>query len=153
MNTYQHLKYTLEEREKHNREGSGSYSSKRIGKTITWLYSCGTFRSNRKGCPAYGYTQERAVILLWLWQNNWPVTLISTKSDTTTTNSVVHKTWDGTTATYSCPDLLVLYNENMGGVDCNDQLRGYYHVQYKCSNTTSMWFGSCFTWESRTLTY
>ena len=32
----------------------------------------------------------------------------------------------------NCPQSVSLYNKYMGGVDHNDQLRGYYHVRLKC---------------------
>ena len=36
------------------------------------------------------------------------------------------------TTPVNCPQSISLYNEHMGGVDQNDQLRGYYHVRLKC---------------------
>lgn len=110
------------------------------------LYSCGTLRSNRKGFPALlkpvvkkglhtrgsSKTYQQGNLTVTVWQDNRPVTLISTNSDPTATSSVVRKSRDGTTATYSCPNSVALYNKNMGGVDRSDQLRGYYHVRYKC---------------------
>ena len=35
----------------------------------------------------------------------------------------------GSTIEVACPSSVVLYNRYMGGVDCNDQLRQYYHVR------------------------
>ena len=66
-----------------------------------------------------------------MWQDNRPVTLISTDSDPTTTSSVQRKKRDGTSTSYSCPNSLALYKQYMGGVDRNDQLRGCYHVRQK----------------------
>ena len=110
------------------------------------LYSCGTLRSNRKGFPALlkpvvkkglgtrgnNKTYQQGNLTVSVWQDNRPVTLISTNSDPTTTSFVERKNRDGTTSTYSCPNSLALYNQYMGGVDRNDQLRGYYHVRLKC---------------------
>jgi len=84
---------------------------------------------NKRG-ESRTYQQDNLTISVW--QDNRPVVLISTCSDPTTTNSVLRKGRDGTTATYSCPNSLALYNQHMGGVDRNDQLRGYYHVRLKC---------------------
>ena len=38
----------------------------------------------------------------------------------------------------------MLYNTNMGGVDHNDQLRGYYHVRLKCRKFYKYIFWSVF---------
>ena len=38
---------------------------------------------------------------------------------------------DGTSVSVSCPLSIQLYNKYMGGVDRNDQLRGYYSVRLK----------------------
>ena len=118
------------------------------------LYSCGTLRSNCKSFPALlkpvvkkglhtrgsskTYQHEHPTVTVW--QDNRLVTLISTNSDPT--SSVVCKNRDGTAATYSCPDLLALYSQNMGGADHNDQLCGYYHVWYKCRKSYKyvFWF-------------
>ena len=45
---------------------------------------------------------------------------------------MTRKRKDGSRQSYSCPTSVALYNQNMGGVDHNDQLRGYYHVRLKC---------------------
>ena len=41
-----------------------------------------------------------------------------------------------------CPQSMKLYNQFMGGVDHNDQLRGYYNVRLKCKKfyTYIFWF-------------
>ncbi len=110
------------------------------------LYSCGTLRTNRKGFPAAlkvpakkGFkergdstTYQRGNLTLSVWQDNRPVVVIATNSDPTTPETVTRKQKDGTSTPYPCPSSIALYNRHMGGVDHNDQLRGYYHVRLKC---------------------
>ena len=47
-------------------------------------------------------------------------------------DSVSRKHKDGSSNTYPCPPAVAEHNRKMGGVDNNDQLRGYYHVHLKC---------------------
>ena len=110
------------------------------------LYSCGTLRANRRGFPdalrvpakkglrdrGDSKTYQRGNLTVCVWQDNCPVVVIATNSDPTTTETVTRKKRDGTNATYPCPASVALYNRYMGGVDQNDQLRGYYHVRLKC---------------------
>lgn len=67
-----------------------------------------------------------------MWQDNKPVSVIATNSDPTKLQSVTRKHKDGTSHTYPCPAAVADYNKHMGGVDNNDQLRGYCHVRLKC---------------------
>ena len=48
------------------------------------------------------------------------------------TTTVNRRNKDGTTVAVPCPVCVALYNMYMGGVDHADQLRGYYHVRWKC---------------------
>ena len=110
------------------------------------LYGCGTLRSNRKGFPPQlkplvkkGFkergesrTCQSDNLTVSLWQDNKPVTVIATDSDPTQMDSVSRKHKDGSSHTYPCPPAIGEYNRKMGGVDNNDQLRGYYHVCLKC---------------------
>ena len=57
--------------------------------------------------------------------------VVTTNSDPKTPTQVFRKNKDGTRDLISCPQSLALYNKFMGGVDRNDQLRGY-HVRLKC---------------------
>ena len=50
----------------------------------------------------------------------------------TKADSVLRRQKDGTRIEFSSPESVSLYNKYMGGVDLNDQLRGYYHVTLKC---------------------
>ena len=112
------------------------------------LYGCGTVRTNRKGFPSElkpivkKGMKERGEsktlqsvqsknLTVSVWQDNKPVTLVATNSNPTMEDRVSRKQRDGSSIAVSCPQSIVLYN-NMGGVDNNDQLRGYYHVRLKC---------------------
>ena len=119
------------------------------------LYSCGTIRSNRKGFPAEikgtakkgmkersdSSTVQSNNLTVSVWQDNKHVTVAATNSDPTVEAQVSRKQRDGTGIVVSCLQSIVLYNMNMGGVDNNDQLRGYYHVRLKCQKFISMSFG------------
>lgn len=78
-----------------------------------------------------------------VWQDNRPVTVAATNSDPTVEAQVVRKKHDGSTIRVRCPQSVVLYNKFVGGVDDNDQLKDYYHVQLKCRKFYKYIFGSC----------
>ena len=54
-----------------------------------------------------------------------------TLSQSEETKDIKRRLKDGTTMTIKCTDSIVSYNSNMGGVDHNDQLRGYYNIPLK----------------------
>ena len=65
-----------------------------------------------------------------LWQDNRPVVIVSTNCDPSQTTTVRHDN-NGTSNSIPCPMSVYLYNKYMGGLDHNDQLRGYYNVRLK----------------------
>lgn len=103
-------------------------------------YSCGTMRSDRKGFPhslkptvksGFKNRGDHKVVTcgnlsITVWQDSKPLCCCSTNSDLTVT-SVNRKQKDGSIETFRCPNPIALYNSKMGGVDRNDQLRGYYN--------------------------
>ena len=109
------------------------------------LYGCGTMRANRKGFPqelkpvvkkglkerGESKTFQSKNLTVAVWQDTKTVTMAATNSDPTIEQHVMRKK-DGSTVSVRCPHSVVLYNKYMGGVDHNDQLRGYYHVRLKC---------------------
>ena len=116
---------------------------------MSGLYGCGTVRINRKGFPSElkpvvkkGMKErgdsksvqslQSKNLTVSVWQDIKPVTVVATNSDPTVEAQVCSKQRDGSSIAVSCPQPIVLYNTNMGGVDHNDQLRGYYHVRLKC---------------------
>ena len=110
------------------------------------LYACGTIRSNRKGFPKdlkpvvkkgmkeRGDSQTRQYnnLTVSVWQDSKAVSVAATNGDATVDVQVLRKKKDGTRTPVKCPQSISLYNKYMGGVDHNDQLRGYYHVRLKC---------------------
>ena len=109
------------------------------------IYSCGTLRANRKGFPSdlktavkkcfkeRGASQTRQCenLTVSVWQDNRPVTVIATNASPLEQCTVQRKTRDGTKLDIECPQSVVQYNKYMGGVDYNDQLRGYYGIRTK----------------------
>ena len=67
-----------------------------------------------------------------LWQDKQRVLVAATNADPTSEVQVLRKNKDGSRTAVRCPPAVALYNRYMGGVDRNDQLRGYYHVRLKC---------------------
>ena len=110
------------------------------------LYGCGTIRTDRKGFPnmlkmiAKKGFQDRGDsktlqcqnVTVTVWQDSRTVTAAATNVDPTQTVEVMRKKKDGSKVAVKCPQSIALYNKYMGGVDHNDQLRGYYHVRLKC---------------------
>ena len=62
--------------------------------------------------------------------DNKPVTVMSTNTQPSATGSVLRRQ-DGSRIAVCCPEAVISYNSNMGGVDRGDQLRGYYNCCIK----------------------
>lgn len=65
------------------------------------------------------------------WKDNKVVTVMSTTSQPSATGTVLRRQRDGTRVSVPCPEAILTYNRNMGGVHRGDQLRGYYNCRVK----------------------
>ena len=107
-------------------------------------YGCGTIRTNRKNFPSEMSEQAKKFqrggsafrqcgnTVATSWKDNRVVNVASTLSDPTQQTTVQRQQKDGQRITVECPLCVALYNKYMGGVDFNDQLRGSYHIRWKC---------------------
>lgn len=123
------------------------------------LHSCGTLRTNRKGFPvAFEVCQRRVStrgkskirqqsnIMVSVWQENRPVVLIATNSNLNTTNSVLCKNNDGMSKSYPCPK----FTSSISTWAVWTKMTSFMATTTYSSNagnTTSMYFGSCLTWQ------
>ena len=108
------------------------------------IYACGTLRLNRVGYPIdlkplakKGFTtrgeykqRQDGNLLLSLWQDNKTVSVISTNCQPGE-GVVKRRQKDGSKKSFPCPINIIDYNQYMGGVDHNDQIRQYYSVRLK----------------------
>ena len=123
------------------------------------LYGCGTIRIHRKGFPdelkpyvKCGFSERGESMVLQsqqytnltacVWQDTKPVTVVATNSQSVPLRFVHRKQKNGDKKQYPCPESICLYNQYMGGVDINDQLRQYYHVRLKTTKNYKylFWF-------------
>ena len=83
-------------------------------------------------------TLQRGKVTANVWMDNKLVTVISTNTQPSATGSVLHRQKDGTRTSIPCPESVISYNSNMGGVDRGDQLRGYYNCRTKRYSTAAV---------------
>ena len=68
--------------------------------------------------------------MMTIWQDTKVVCCASTNVDESTVD-VSRKQKDGSSFMVKCPPAIAKYNAKMGGVDHNNQLRGYYNIPLK----------------------
>uniref|UniRef100_A0A1X7TJJ1 PiggyBac transposable element-derived protein domain-containing protein n=1 Tax=Amphimedon queenslandica TaxID=400682 RepID=A0A1X7TJJ1_AMPQE len=89
-------------------------------------------RSHQVFCDSITLQSRRnPQLTVSVWQDTKPVTVSSTFCQTVPLHSVSRKLRTGQHSVFPCPEAITQYNRYMGGVDCNDQLRQYYHVHRK----------------------
>ena len=93
------------------------------------IYTCETARIDR-----HGFTET-------LKKDKKDVKMLSTMCDPCTTQTVERKQKDASKITIPCPEVVVVYNKYMGGVDQGDQLRHNSVSGQNASRTTSIYFG------------
>ena len=74
---------------------------------------------------------QRGKVTVSVWKDNKVVTMMSTTSQPSATGFVLRRQKDGSRIQISCPEVVVMHNHYMGGVDRGDQLRGYYNYRTK----------------------
>lgn len=103
-------------------------------------YSCGTVRSNRFGWPTELKTPKKLKlvrgesvslqsgrVVATVWRDNRDVMFFSTNSDPQIEHDIERRTGKGAQKiVIKCPEVVVQYTKNMGGVDRSDQYRSYY---------------------------
>ena len=99
-------------------------------------FYCGTVRQNSKGLPkqvtnaklAKGKKRQMVNphgILVCKWKDKRDVMMIASNSNG---GDVVKTRTKNKTEVHHVPNMIVMYNKYMGGVDHNDQFRAYYNV-------------------------
>lgn len=118
------------------------------------LYACGTVQVTAREFPADlkvlakkgkkkaeaemglrkrgdSIARQRGALTATAWLDNKVVNVLSTICETHDTQSTKRKAKNGTRIEVPCPNDVLSYCKNMGGVDRNDQLRHYYRVRLK----------------------
>ena len=63
------------------------------------------------------------------WMDNKVFSVMSTCTQPSATGTVLRCQKDGTRLIVECAESVIAYNRFMGGVDCGDQLCGYYSLE------------------------
>lgn len=121
------------------------------------IYICGTVRGNRQGIPRAIAPKTQRVkrlrrgeslflrkenIVVTVWKDKKPVYFLSSQSDPVGNDTVGRRQRNGTVIQVPSAPVVKTYNNNMGGVDLSDQMRGYYMAGRKSKKwwRCLMWF-------------
>ena len=108
------------------------------------ILSCGTLRSGRVGFPQMLFDKTviksmnrgevkwsmKGPVLALTWIDKRPVHMAGTYTKCPQDNmpTVERKKKDGSIENVTCPEIVINYNSDMGGVDRNDQMKSYYPI-------------------------
>ena len=121
------------------------------------IYICGTIHKNRQGIPRAIAPKTQRVkrlrrgeslflrkenIVVTVWKDKKPVYFLSSQSDPVGNDTVRRRQRNGTVIQVPSAPVVKTYNNNMGGVDLSDQMRGYYMAGRKSKKwwRCLMWF-------------
>ena len=107
--------------------------------------TCGTVRAGRKNFPAEIFGKDTTKKMNWgelEWRSKGPVSVVTwidkkpvhvagtvTKTPGSEEQTMVKRWWkDGEQEDIPCPEIIKEYNQFMGGVNKNDQLKSYYSI-------------------------
>ena len=76
--------------------------------------------------------RQKEAMVATLWLDNKVISLLSTNVQPQGSGVTQPRQKDGTRSEVECPDSVLSYSKNMGGVDHANQLRHYYMVRLKC---------------------
>ena len=74
-------------------------------------------------------TVQKGNVSASAWQDRKVVMAMATNCQPSAVGEVQRRKLDGSRVTIPCPQLVILYNRFMAGVDNSDQLRGYYECR------------------------
>ena len=76
-------------------------------------------------------TVQKGKVSASAWMDRKVVMVMSSNCQPDGVGTVLRRQQDGSRIPVTCPESIICYNKHMGGVDCGDQLRGYYSCRTK----------------------
>ncbi|XP_055918585.1 piggyBac transposable element-derived protein 4-like [Eupeodes corollae] len=107
------------------------------------IYSCGTVRANRKNLPTdllndkcltkgnSDWRVSRDGMAFVKWKDTKAVHILGNFLDPSKNTTTMRKQKDGTSLSINCPEMIAVYNKNMGFVDKADMLKSCYDIDRK----------------------
>ena len=76
-------------------------------------------------------TVQKGKVSVSAWMDRKVVMVMSSNCQPDGVGTILRRQQDGSRIPVTCPESIICYNEHMGGVDCGDQLHGYYSCRTK----------------------